>query len=84
LTKSLKDSDFSLVSNGNLSEMLPSSSWGLGQVTWAKLAKNLPHLWRHSLSQKNWNPSPKKLFFIADSETCRVFWGFKQLSSAIA
>jgi len=20
----------------------------LGQVTWAKMAKNLPHLWRHS------------------------------------
>jgi len=22
-------------------------------------------------------------FFIADSKTCRVFWGFEQLSSAI-
>jgi len=23
---------------------LPSSGWGLGQVTWSKMAKNLPHL----------------------------------------
>jgi len=31
-------SDFSSVSTENLSEILPSSGWGLGQVTWAKIA----------------------------------------------
>jgi len=27
--------------------------------------------------------SQKMFFFIADSETCQVFWGFEQFSSAI-
>jgi len=48
LMKGSKDSDSSLVSNENLSEILASSSWALGQVTWAKIAKNLAHLWHHS------------------------------------
>jgi len=59
LIKGLKDSDSSLVSNENFSEILWSSNWALGQVTWARMAKNLPHLWRHS--QKN----QKVCFFIA-------------------
>jgi len=42
--KGLKDSDFTLVSDENFSELLESSSWALGQVTWAKMVKNLPHL----------------------------------------
>jgi len=36
-------SDSSLVFNENLSKILPSSSWTLGQVKWAKMAKNLSH-----------------------------------------
>jgi len=31
-------------SNENLSEILPSNGWALGQVTCAKMAKNLPHV----------------------------------------
>jgi len=46
--KGSKDSDSSIVSNENLSEILPSSGWALGQVTWAKMAKNLLHLWHYS------------------------------------
>ena len=46
--KGSRDLDSSLVSNENFSEMLPFSSWAPGQVTWAKIAKNQPHLWRHS------------------------------------
>ena len=37
----------SFISNKNLSEMLPSSGQAQSQVTWAKMAKNLLHLWRH-------------------------------------
>jgi len=52
LIKGLKDLDSSLVSNKNLSEILPSSGWALGQVTTAKMARNLPHLWHHSQKKK--------------------------------
>jgi len=42
--KSIKGSkDSSLVLNENFNEISPSSGWALGQVTWAKMAKNLPH-----------------------------------------
>ena len=42
-------------------------------------------------AKKAWNNStydvthkkPKQFFFIADAKTCRIFWGFEQLSSAI-
>jgi len=51
----------------------------LGQVIWAKMAKNLPHLWHHSQRAE----TKKQIFFIADSKTCRVFWGLEQLSNAI-
>ena len=47
LIKVLKATDSRLVCNEKLSEMLLSSGWALGQVTWAKVAKNLPHLWCH-------------------------------------
>ena len=53
LIKGSKGSDSSLVSNENFSEILWSSGWALGQVTWAKLAKNLPHLWRHRQRTQN-------------------------------
>jgi len=51
--------DLSLVSNENFTEILWPSGWTLGQVTWAKMAEKLLHLWRHS--QKNPNPQP--IFF---------------------
>jgi len=43
LVKGSKDSDSSLVSNENLSKILPSYVWALDQVTLAKMAKNLPY-----------------------------------------
>ena len=76
--KDSKDSDFGLVSNKNLSEILLSNGWALGQVAWAKVVKNLSYLWCHS--QKTWN---QNFFFIADLKTCRIFWGFEQLFSTI-
>jgi len=32
---------------------------------------------------KNLKPKTKKFFIIADTKTCRIFWGFEQLSNAI-
>jgi len=72
--KGSKDSDSSLVSNENFSEILPFSGWAICQITWAKMAKNLPHSWHHS--QKTWSP---KLFSIADLKSLlRVWTAFEQ------
>jgi len=56
LNKGSKDSDSSVVSNENFSDILWPSSWALGQVTLAKMAQKLLHLWCDS-------PPTKKLFF---------------------
>jgi len=49
LIKGSKDSDSGLVVNENFfSEILWPSGWALGQVTWAKMAQKLLHLWCHS------------------------------------
>jgi len=77
-----KDSDSSLVSNENLSKILLSSGWALGQATWDKMAKNLTSL-MPSLT-KYLKPKTKKFFFIAGLKTCQIFWGFEQLSSTIS
>jgi len=62
--KGSKDMHLSLLSNENFSEILWPSGWALGQVTWAKMAQKLLHLWRHS--QKIHNPQPKNFFSSAD------------------
>jgi len=36
--KGSKESDYSLMSNENLSQKFPFSSWAQAQVTWAKMA----------------------------------------------
>jgi len=46
-----KDSDFSLVSTANLSQTIPSNSWGPGHDELGQKCLNLPHLWCHL--QKN-------------------------------
>jgi len=46
-----------------------------------KVLKQL-YLWCHS--QKNWNQQPKIFFSVQTPRlptTCRIFWGFKQISS---
>jgi len=53
---------------------------GQSQVTWAKMAKNLPHLYCHP--QKKQNPKPN-LFFIANWKTSCISSGFEQLTSTI-
>jgi len=74
LIKGSKESDSSLVSHESLSEILPSSDWALGQVAWAKMAKNLTHLWRHS--QKKTKPKIKEFLF-------RLAKAFEDLNSSL-
>jgi len=70
-----KDSDLVL----NFSEILWPSGWALGQVTWAKLAPKLFHLWRHS--QKICNPQSKNFFQV---QTRRRADPFEPLNSSRA
>jgi len=62
--KAQKTHNSSLISNKNLSELLPSSSWAHSQVTWAKMAKNQRYLWRHP--QKNETQNLKTVFINAN------------------
>jgi len=78
LIKGSKDSDSSLVSNKNFSETLWPSGWALGQVTWAKMALKLLHLWRHS--QKVRNPQRKTLFRV---QTRRLADPFEPFNSSL-
>jgi len=48
IRKSIKGSASTLVPIENFSETLQPRSWALGQVTWAKMAQKLLHLWHHS------------------------------------
>ena len=59
-----KDLDFTLVSDKNLSEILPSSGLGPGPDELGKKHLKLLHLWRHSQEVQN-----QKFFFIADLRT---------------
>jgi len=58
--KGSQDSDLSLVSNENFSEILWPSGWALGQATWVKITLKLLHLWCQS--QKIRTPQPKMFF----------------------
>jgi len=77
--KGSKDSDSSLVSNENFSEMLWPSGWALGQATWAKMYPKLLHLWRPS--QKIRNSKPKIFFRV---QTRRLADPFECLNSSPA
>jgi len=55
-----KDSDSSLVSNENFSEILWPSGCALGQATWANMTPKLVHLWHHS---QKIHTRPTKKFF---------------------
>jgi len=79
LIKSLKDSDSSLVSNEKFSETLWPSGWALGQATWAKMAPNILHLWRHS--QKIRTPIQKIFFRVQSTRLANLF---ETLNSSLA
>jgi len=77
--KGSNDSNSSLGSNKNFSEILLPSGCALGQVTWAKIDQKLLHLWRHS--QKIHNPQPKIFFWVQTKRlvcgewvTFKCFW----------
>jgi len=76
--KGSKDSDLSLVSNENFSEIPWPGSWALGQGTWAKMAQKLLHLWCHS--QKMDKPQPKIFFWV---QTIRPANPFEGLNSSL-
>jgi len=78
LIKGSKDSKLSLVSNENFSEILWPSGWALDQVTWAKMAQKLLHLWGHS--QKIHNPQPKNFFRV---QTRRLAESLEGLNSSL-
>jgi len=59
-SKVSKDSDCSLVSNKNFSEILPSNSLGPGPGEVGQGGQKVLHLWRHS--QKTCTPL-QKIFF---------------------
>jgi len=67
------------VSNENFNKILWPSSWALGQVTWAKMAPKLLHLWRHS--QNICDTQPKKFFWV---QTRRLADPFEPLNSSLA
>ena len=79
LIEGSKDSDSSLVSNENFSEILWASGWALGQETWAKMNQKLFQLWCQS--QKIHNPQPKHIFGV---QTRKLADPFKLLSSSLA
>jgi len=58
--------------------MPPPSGWAQGQVTRAKMAKNLSHLWHHP--QKN--ETQNQIFF--SLQTRRLAKSFKGLNSTLA
>ena len=58
--KYLKDSDCSLVSNKNFSEILPSNGLGPGPGEVSQVGLKVLHLWRQS--QKIHTPQPKIFF----------------------
>ena len=79
--KNSKRSDLNLVSTQNLSQKIIFSVWSPWHNDIGQKWLNLSHLWSHS--QKNWNLKLPN-FFNANNKTCRIFWGFEQLSSSIA
>jgi len=55
-----KDSDCSLVSTKNFSEILPPNGWRPGPGKVGQGGQKVLHLWRHS--QKKCTPQAKKFF----------------------
>jgi len=81
LIKGSKDSDLSLVSNKNFSEIIWSSGWALGPATWAKMTPKLLHLMT-SLT-KNLHPQPT-IFFECNLKDWPIRLPFEPLSSSLA
>jgi len=76
-SKVSKDSDCSLVSDKNFSEILPSKGLTTGPGEVGQGGPKLLHLWRHSKKIRTRNKS-------ADWKTWRIFWAFEQLSTTLA
>jgi len=77
LIKGPKDSDSSLVSNENFSEILWPSGWALGQVTWAKMT---PNDFAYDVTHKKFATSTKNIFLV---HTRRLADAFESLNSSL-
>jgi len=77
LSKVSKDSDCSLESNKNFSEILPSNSWHPGPGNVGQGGLKVLRLWHHS--QPTRTPQAKKSFSSANYKTCHVFRRFGQV-----
>jgi len=69
--------DYSLVSDKNFSEILPSNGWRSRPGKVGQSSPKVLYLWRHY--QKTCTPQAKKFFSSANSKTCCVFWHFDQV-----
>jgi len=75
-----EDSDYSLVSNKNLSQKIYSSGWCSGPGNLGQNGLKPTPLMTSPTKKRN----PKlSNFFNANYKTCRIFWGFEKLSSTI-
>ena len=79
LIKGSKDSDSSLVSNENFSEILCPSAWALGQATWAKMTQNY---FTYDVTRKKSNTPQPKVNFECNLE--KTGDQFEPLSSSLA
>jgi len=79
-SKVSKDSDCSIVSSENFSEILPPNGWRPGPGKVGQGGLKAFHLWRHS--QNPASPKAKNFFSSADRKTCHVFWDFYQVCRA--
>jgi len=78
-SKLSKDSDCSLVSNKNFSEILPSNGLGPWPCEVGQGSLKALHLWRHS--QKIHTPQPKNFFRVHTRRLATSFWAFEQFST---
>jgi len=53
----------------------------VNMITIAKMAKTYP---TNDFTHNKTETKNQKIFFVADSKTCHIFWGFEQLSGAIS
>ena len=74
-SKVSKESDLSLVSNKNLSKILPSNGLGPGPGEVGQVGLKVLHLWHHS--QRIGTPQPKKIFL----QTPWLVESFERLNS---
>ena len=80
-SKVSKDSDCSLVSSKNFSEILPPNGWRPGSGKVGQGGLKVLHLWRHS--QKNSPPKQKNFFWKKRVPTRRLAASFETFTGSV-